>query len=108
MLQSASEGVQFVTRGSHSVITACTLPPWTPSAIVDAMVKHFSAMLRRDLITLKAKGFKRSRSNSTGSDSLSRCSDDSHEGGPHNISRRRKRYADLNLMVKFESSPAPL
>ncbi|KJA15940.1 hypothetical protein HYPSUDRAFT_47888 [Hypholoma sublateritium FD-334 SS-4] len=48
-------GQEFAIQGSHSVISACTLPPWTPSDVVDKMIHYFAAMLRRDLIALRQK-----------------------------------------------------
>lgn len=67
---------KFVVRGSHAVISACALPPWTPGPVVDMMIQAFGKILREDLITLKTNvdtsgGFTRNRSDSTGSDTLS-------------------------------------
>ena len=82
----------FIVRGSHSTITACTLPPWTPSEIVDEMIQHYAALLRNDLIQLKRSteassnkpGYLRNHSASTGSTTLVR-------GGPLTmISQRAK------------------
>ena len=82
---------QFIVRGSHSVILACALPPWTPSLVVDLMIKVFAKILREDLIALKANveasgGFNRNRSGSTGSDTLSVDSADSYKAVSHDVS----------------------
>ena len=64
-------------RGSHGAISGCTLPPWTPSDIVDLMNERFGAILRQDLLTLMNPGHFRNRCKSTGSETLSL---DSYEG----------------------------
>lgn len=75
-------GKPFIVRGAHSVISACTLPPWTPSEVVDRMNTYFGMMLRQDLVDLREKINKsgpseiipRDRSASTGSFVLASCS----------------------------------
>jgi hypothetical protein len=82
---------QFVVQGFHSIISVCTLPPWTPSLVVDLMIKVFAKILREDLITLKTSveasgGFSRNCSGSTGSDTLSINSTDSYKAVSQDIS----------------------
>lgn len=81
----------FIVRGSHSVISACTLPPWASPSVVDSMVETFGAMLRQDLVTLMdnmaTSGFNRNRSHSTGSDTLSVDSSDSYVQEPQDVGR---------------------
>jgi len=73
---------EFFVRGSHGTVSACTLPLWTPSNIVDSMNESFGLMLRQDLVTLmnedraKSTCF-RNCCKSTGSETLSL---DSSEG----------------------------
>jgi len=66
-------GENFVVRGNHGRISACSLPPWTPSNIVDMMNTMFGQLLLEDILALirESKGFSRDRCRSTGSDSLS-------------------------------------
>ncbi|KIJ94947.1 hypothetical protein K443DRAFT_109604, partial [Laccaria amethystina LaAM-08-1] len=40
----------FVVRGNLGTVTACSLPPWTPSHIVDLMNEKLGLMLRQDLV----------------------------------------------------------
>ena len=47
----------FIIKGSHTCISACTLPTWLPTDIVDSMNQEFRSVLREELITL----MKRSR-----------------------------------------------
>ena len=68
---------QFTVRGSHARISGCTLPPWTPSDIVDSMNDDFGAILREDLVTFMDSLHFRNRCKSTGSDTLSL---DSYDG----------------------------
>ena len=64
---------EFLVRGNHSTISACTLPPWIPSEIVDTMNETFGALLRSDLVALMHENNTcfRNRCNSTGSETLS-------------------------------------
>ncbi|KAF8952139.1 hypothetical protein BDZ97DRAFT_1745881 [Flammula alnicola] len=75
----------FFVRGSHGTVSACTLPLWTPSNIVDSMNERFGLMLRQDLVTLmnedKAKSRFRDRCKSTGSETLSLDSSEGSGGG---------------------------
>lgn len=71
----------FVVRGNHGRIFSCSLPPWTPSNIVEMMNTMFGGLLLQDLAALKKQSSGpvfRDRCRSTGSDSLSI---DSSEGG---------------------------
>jgi hypothetical protein len=52
-------------------VSACTLPPWLPSSVVDQMNEEFGDHLRRELINLKNNPFLRSRSSSSGSGRIS-------------------------------------
>jgi hypothetical protein len=62
----------FVVRGSHSTVSACTLPTWLPARIVDSMNEHFGAQLRDELIGVMSRNeFSRDRAQSTGSGRLS-------------------------------------
>lgn len=71
--------------------------------IVDAMVKHFSIILRSKLVALKIAASQdkipRNRSDSTGSNALSSCSDDSYDGPP-DLANSRKEYADISGRLK--------
>ena len=42
----------FVIRGSHSTVTACTLPTWLPAHVVDSMNNIFGDRLRWELLNL--------------------------------------------------------
>src|SRR5271163_2789582 len=62
----------FIVGGSHSTITACTLPTWIPGHIVDSMNRVFGSQLRRELIDFMSRSeFLRPRAPSTGSQRLS-------------------------------------
>ena len=69
----SNHGENFVVHGNHGRIFPCSLPPWTPSNIVDMMNTMFGQLLLGDLVTLKRenRGVFRDRCRSTGSDSLS-------------------------------------
>jgi hypothetical protein len=43
----------FVVNGSHSMVTACTLPAWLPAHIIDAMNGYFGSLLRKELVALR-------------------------------------------------------
>jgi hypothetical protein len=78
---------QFLVRGRHGKISACTLPPWTPSLIVDSMNFKFGTMLVQDLNFLKdqvngIQGRALERSISSGSGTLSVDSDEGRSDGP--------------------------
>lgn len=77
---------KFFVRGSHGTITACSLPTWTPSHIVDIMNQNFGLVLRQDLLTLmqleeNASQRFRVRRKSTGSETLSLDSLEGNGGG---------------------------
>jgi hypothetical protein len=42
----------FIVRGSHSKITACTLPTWLPENFVNSMNNIFGSQLRGELSEL--------------------------------------------------------
>ena len=42
----------FIIKGSHTCISACTLPTWLPTDIVNSMNQEFGSVLREELITL--------------------------------------------------------
>ncbi|KIJ96413.1 hypothetical protein K443DRAFT_682330, partial [Laccaria amethystina LaAM-08-1] len=77
---------QFLVQGRHGNISACTLPQWTPSLIVDNMNLKFGTILLQDLNCFMDKvngiqGHTLERSNSTGSGALSLDSDGGHSDG---------------------------
>ncbi|KAF9474540.1 hypothetical protein BDN70DRAFT_936560 [Pholiota conissans] len=43
---------EIITRGNHGVISACSLPAWTPDRIVKAMNTSLGLLLRQGLISL--------------------------------------------------------
>ena len=67
----------FVVRGNLGTVTACSLPPWIPSHIVDLMNEKLGLMLRQDLVTLMALDNTNTRlgghhiNTSTGSEAIS-------------------------------------
>jgi hypothetical protein len=69
----------FLVKGSHTTVSACTLPPWLPSNIVDAMNQIFGSRLRKELIKICKSPSTRFRSPSSASRRIS--SDIGHEGG---------------------------
>ena len=86
ILTSNDRDEQFLVRGRHSNISACTLPPWTPSRIVDAMNFKFGTILIQDLEALQnevngIQGHALERSQSTGSGALSLDSNEGHGRG---------------------------
>lgn len=42
----------FIVRGSHSTVSACTLPTWLPENVVNRMNTVFGQRLRKELVTL--------------------------------------------------------
>jgi hypothetical protein len=42
----------FLIRGSHRIVTACTLPVWLPAEIVESMNAYFGNQLRKELVNL--------------------------------------------------------
>jgi len=75
--------VPFVVRGSHSTVTACTLPTWLPAHVVDSMNNIFGDRLRRELLNLiESSELLRKRAQSTGSQRLS--SDSTEQPGNDN------------------------
>jgi len=76
----------FVVRGNFGTVTACSLPPWTPSHIVDLMNEKLGLMLRQDLVTFMVANtpLKGHHINtSTGSDAISVDSADGFGGLIH-------------------------
>ena len=63
----------FLVKGSHSTVTACTLPPWlpSPSDVVDKMNQIFGGQLNQELIKLRKSPLTRNHSSSTGSRRIS-------------------------------------
>ena len=68
----------FVFRGSHSAISACTLPTWLPIDVIDDTAKIFGAQLREDLVKLAGRQNiqKQGRPKTSQSDTLSMDSND--------------------------------
>jgi len=63
---------QFIIRGSHNTITACTLPTWLPANIVDSMNDFLGGLLRNELIKIMGGShILPRRAESTGSHRLS-------------------------------------
>ena len=64
----------FIIKGSHTCISACTLPTWLPADIVDSMNQEFGSMLREELVTLMERSqlelLKHVDSNGSGESSL--------------------------------------
>lgn len=74
-------------KGSHGTVTACTLPMWLPTHIIDIMVADFGTQLRNELVNLMSlTGQWRKRSASTGSGG--RGSPDIFRGPPGGIAVR--------------------
>ena len=66
-LLANDEEQPFLVKGSHSMVTACTLPPWLPSDIVDKMNQIFGGQLNLELIKLCKSPLMQNHSSSTGS-----------------------------------------
>jgi hypothetical protein len=89
-LADDSEPSQYIVIGSHSTISACTLPPWLPAQIVDSMNQVFGGMLRDELVKLMRPTLVRSRATSTGSRRISSDSaEEVPEMGPPPTNRSR-------------------
>jgi hypothetical protein len=66
------DGKKFVFKGSHSMVTACTLPEWLPADIIDTMNMEFGARLRKELVKfMQRTEIMRVRVHSTDTDRLS-------------------------------------
>ena len=62
----------FIIKGFHSTVSACTLPSWLPSFIIDSMILHFATELRQEFIDLKnCHKLLRDRVDSTGLQEIS-------------------------------------
>ena len=48
----ADDPSEYIVIGSHSTVSACSLPPWLPAQIVDSMNHIFGCMLGDELIKL--------------------------------------------------------
>lgn len=92
---------KFITLGSHSTISPCTVPPWTPRVVVDALITKFGRMLADDLGALQSsmtdgQPFARNRSDSTGSNSLSVHGAFPNDGsGPDMLVDARRRAREI-------------
>ena len=74
----------FVIRGSHSTVTACTLPTWLPAHVVDSMNNIFGDQLRWELLNLiESSELLWKCAQSTGSQRLS--SDSTEQPGNDNL-----------------------
>lgn len=49
LMATANDGRKFITRGSHSVVSPCTLPPEATPSIVEIMNRHFGKMLIEEI-----------------------------------------------------------
>jgi len=54
ILHIITTGKPFIVRGSHTKISACTLPTWLPEDIVNTMNTIFGSQLRGELSELIA------------------------------------------------------
>jgi hypothetical protein len=72
VLQILNTGKPFIVRGSHTKISACTLPTWLPEDIVNSMNMIFGSQLRGELSELiERKSVVRNRCLSSESQRLS-------------------------------------
>lgn len=90
----------FIVRGSHNTVTACSLPPWLPEHIVDAMNQHFGQQLRTKLLKFHGT-LLRDRPASTGSNGLSL------QEGEGQIRPRDKRYMRQATVASWIRSIQP-
>jgi hypothetical protein len=51
LLKTKDKG-NFLTTGSHTTITACTLPDCLPKHMIDEMAEEFGLRLRKELVNL--------------------------------------------------------
>lgn len=80
---------EFLVRGRHGNISACTLPLWTPSRVVDEMNLKFGIILLQDLESLQNEvngiqchAFEHSKSTGLETLSLDSDGDDDWDSGP--------------------------
>ena len=113
-MEKISKGLPFIAQGVHSTLSPCTLPPWTASQVVDEMIKVFGAKLREDLLaleqTMKREGdtfFRRNRSNSTGSNSLSVHNVAPDAGSKPNIMADARRRMEENRRATTSEAGPP-
>lgn len=67
-MEEMNDSQPFVIKGSHSTITACSLPTWVPENIVKQMNRYFGGRLMRELAALRGRpDLLRNRTQSTGS-----------------------------------------
>lgn len=93
------ENAPFLVRGSHSAITACTLPEWLPDSYVKYMNRVFGGQLRRELTEILS--YPQVRQNGTQSIGSQRLSLDSLQQGSR-IELHENRTADMKLITRLK------
>ena len=72
---------RFIFRGSHSTISACTLPNWLTKEVIDYMAENFGNRLKMDLAGIvKREVLMQGRAKTPQSDTLSMDSNDALTG----------------------------
>lgn len=92
------DSVPFIFRGSHSEISACTLPTWLPIEVIEEVIKTFGAQLKLDLVNLVGRENiqLQVRPKTSQSDTLSMDSNDGSTQDPFgrkNLDSREEYYA---------------
>lgn len=82
-LKSREDGKEFVVKGCHCTVTACSLAEWLHDDVVNYMNGHFGRLLRKELVHfLSRPELQLNRVDSSGSKG---ASVHSSQGGPWNV-----------------------
>ena len=70
-MATSQDGQKFLTRGSHSIVSACSLPADAPQPVMELMNRHFGKVLIEEIKKLLSDDTRISKDNdSSTSDSL--------------------------------------
>jgi len=84
-LKAGRYGLPFLSKGSHKIVSACSLPLGLPSTVIDSMNMKFGTQLRSEIVQLLNRAETiRPHSYSTGSDAVSVGSREMPNGGSAN------------------------
>ena len=71
-MKAKTDGLPFLSKNSHKIVSPCSLPLGLPQPVVDSMISKFGEQLRQEIVQLLNKAETlRPRSYSTGSHAVS-------------------------------------
>jgi len=103
-LTAGPSGLPFLSKGSHKIVSACSLPLGLPQSVIGLMNIRFGKQLRREIVQLlnKAEAI-HPCSYSTGSDALSAGSREMPNGDFANESDNDQTFVYCNCLLEFLS-----